>query len=177
MEKTNLEIENDKNAIALFKYGIIAPLINDIHSFKSKEEFFRDAASKQYTLPNGQITVVTSGTIKKWYIDYCKYGFDILKPKSRNDAGLSRKIPLECIEKIYSLIEQFPHITGKAVYKKLIEDGSINAKDVSLASLYRFINNHKLYTSKNTIEKKPFEMEFANDMWQRGHISWSNYFY
>ena len=50
MEKTYLEIENDKNAIALFKYGIIAPLINDIHSFKSKEEFFREAASKQYTL-------------------------------------------------------------------------------------------------------------------------------
>ena len=177
MEKTNLEKENDKNAIALFKYAIIAPLINDITSCKSKEEFFREAASKQYILPNGKTTLVTSGTIKKWYIDYCKYGFDILKPKSRNDAGLSRKIPSTCIDKIYSLIDQFPHITGKAIYRKLIEDSIINAKDVSLASIYRFINNNNLYTKKATVEKKPFEMEFANDMWQRRYFTWPNYFY
>ena len=175
MEKTNLEKENDKNAIALFKYGIIAPLINDTISCKSKEDFFREAASKKYILPNGKTTVVTNGTIKKWYLDYCKYGFDILKPKSRNDAGVSRKIPIDCIDKIYALIQQFPHITGKAIYKKLIEDGSINAKDVSLASLYRFINNNNLHTEKSVIEKRPFEMEFANQMWQRRYLTWPNY--
>lgn len=31
MEKSNLEKENDKNAIALFKFAIIAPLVNNIH--------------------------------------------------------------------------------------------------------------------------------------------------
>ena len=177
MEKSNLDKENDKNDIALFKYGIIAPLINDMDSCKSKEAFFREASSKQYVLPNGKTTIVTNGTIKKWYLDYCKYGFDALKPKSRNDAGLSRKIPSECIDKIHSLIQQFPHITGKAIYNKLIEDGIINAKDVSLASIYRFINNNNLYTQKSTLEKKPFEMEFSNDMWQRRYITWSSYNY
>lgn len=165
MEKPKLEKENEKNAIALFKYAIIAPLINDIYDCKSKEEFYRNASIKQYTLPNGKTTTLTAGTIKKWYIDYCKYGFDILKPKSRNDAGLSRKIPDECLEKIKSLKKEFPHITGKAIYGKLIEDGDIKAKNVSLASIYRFINNNKLSTH-NVVERKAFEMEFANDCWQ-----------
>lgn len=165
MEKTKLEKENEKNAIALFKYAIIAPLINDIYDCKSKEEFYRNASIKQYTLPNGKTTTLTAGTIKKWYIDYCKYGFDILKPKSRNDAGLSRKIPEECLEKISSLKKEFPHITGKAIYRKLIEEGDIKAKNVSLASIYRFINNNKLNTH-NVVERKAFEMEFANDCWQ-----------
>ena len=29
MEKTKLDKENDKNAIALFKFAIIAPLVNN----------------------------------------------------------------------------------------------------------------------------------------------------
>ena len=124
MKKSDLEKENDKNAIALFKYAIIAPIVNNIHETSSKAEFFRQAASKKYTLANGKQSVLSADTIKKWYLDYCRYGFDCLKPKSRNDAGLSRKIPSNCIDKIQSIKEQFPHITGKAIYNKLIDDAS-----------------------------------------------------
>ena len=176
MKKTNLEKENDKNAIALFKYAIIAPIVNNIHDTSSKEEFYRIAASKKYTLPNGKQTILTAGTIKKWYINYCKGGFDALKPKARNDAGFSRKLPSDCIDKIYAIKEKFPHITGKAIYNKLIEDGVINASNVSLASLYRFMNSNNLHTH-NITERKAFEMEFSNDCWQRRYFSWTYYYY
>lgn len=165
MEKTKLEKENDKNDIALFKFAIIAPLVNNTYESKSKSEFFRNASLKKYILPNGKETTLTPSTIKKWYLDYCKYGFECLKPKYRNDIGFSRKIPVECIDRITELKEKYPHITGKAVYRKLIEDGDILAKNVSLASLYRFLNNNKLHTHTIT-ERKAFEMEYANDCWQ-----------
>ena len=176
MEKTNLEKENDKNAIALFKYAIIAPLVNNIHDCKSKEEFFRNAALKKYTLPNGKETTLGVGTIKKWYIEYCREGFESLKPKYRSDLGSSRKIPVECIEKITELKEKYPYITGKAIYNKLIEDGDILAKNVSLASLYRFLNSYHFHTH-NVTERKAFEMEFSNDCWQRGYFAWPNFNY
>ena len=176
LKKSDLEKENDKNSIALFKYAIIAPIVNNIHETNSKEEFFRNAASKKYILPNGKETVLTASTIKKWYLDYCRYGFDCLKPKARNDAGLSRKIPSNCIDKIQSIKEQFPHITGKAIYNKLIEDGDINASNVSIASLYRFMNSNNLHTH-NITERKAFEMEFCNDCWQRRYLSWTYYYY
>ena len=165
MEKKNLEKESNKNEIALFKYAIIAPLVNDIYDSKSKEEFYRTAASKQYKLPNGKTTTISAGSIKRWYLDYKKDGFEALKPKSRNDAGYSRKIPNEYIKKIEEIKEKYPHITGKAIYRKLLEDGIINAVDVSISSLYRFLNNNKLH-EHNQIERKAFEMEFANDCWQ-----------
>ena len=168
MRKTQLEKENDKNAIALFKFAIIAPLINNTSEFKSKAEFFRVAALKKYTLPNGKDTTVSECIIKKWYMDYCKNGFEALKPKSRTDIGFSRTIPIECIDKITGLKEKYPYITGKAIYNKLIEDGDILAKNVSLASLYRFLNNNKFHTH-NVTERKAFEMEFSNDCWQRRH--------
>ena len=81
MRKTQLEKENDKNAIALFKFAIIAPLINNTSEFKSKAEFFRVAALKKYTLPNGKDTTISEAIIKKWYMDYCKNGFEALNLK------------------------------------------------------------------------------------------------
>ena len=168
MKNTNFEKENKRKDIALFKHAIIAPLISGLNSFPSKEAFFRDAASKKYTLPNGRQTTLSAGTIKSWYINYNKFGFDSLIPKFRNDAGVSRKIPANLVDKIISIREQFPHITGKAIYRKLIEDGDINASKTSLSSIYRFLNNNNLNTiSDNQFERKPFEMEFSNDCWQR----------
>lgn len=165
MEKRKLEKENDKNAIALFKFAIIAPLVNNNYDYKSKEEFYRIAALKKYTLPNGKETILTAGTIKRWFIEYKNNGFDALKPRTRTDAGLSRKIPIECINKVEEIKEQYPHITGKGIYTKLIENGDILTKNVSLASLYRFLNNNHFHTH-NKPERKAFEMEFANDCWQ-----------
>ena len=81
--------------------------------------------------------------------------------------GVSRKIPIALVDKITSLKQQFPHITGKAIYRKLIEDGEIDASKVSLASIYRFLNSNHLHIETNQVERKPFEMEFSNDMWQR----------
>ncbi len=165
MKKTKLEKENDKNDIALFKFAIIANLVNNTYECKSKEEFFRNAALKKYTLPNGKETTLTAGTIKKWYADYKKYGFEALKPKCRSDIGSSRSLPVECIDKITEIKSKYPYITGKAIYNKLVEDGDILAKNVSLASLYRFLNNNNFHTHTIT-ERKAFEMEFANDCWQ-----------
>ena len=165
MGKTKLEKENDKNAIALFKFAIIAPLINNNYECKSKEEFFRTAALKKYTLPSGKETILTAGTIKRWFIEYRKNGFEALKPKTRTDTGSSRKISIECIDKIEKIKEQYPYITGKGIYTKLIESGDILTKNVSLASLYRFLNSHHFHTH-NITERKAFEMEFANDCWQ-----------
>ena len=81
-----------------------------------------------------------------------------MKPKSRKDTGCSRTVPIECIDKIIEFKEKYPYITGKAIYNKLIEDGDILAKNVSLASLYRFLNSHNFHTH-NVTDRKAFEME------------------
>lgn len=89
-----------------------------------------------------------------------------MKPKGRNDAGYSRKIPSEYIEKIEEIKQKLPHITGKAIYKKLIEDGSINIKDVSISSLYRFLNNNKLH-EHNLTERKASCSGCNNKAWRK----------
>lgn len=157
--------EDEAKQVALLRFSIIAPLVNNCHAFSSKMAFFRDAALKEYTLPSGKQVMFHTATIRTWYHNYIKFGFDSLLPKIRNDMGKSRKVPDNVAVKINEIKQQFPHITGKAIYNKLIEDGIILAKDFSIATVYRYLNNNNLKYIP-TVERKQFEMEHAGDCWQ-----------
>lgn len=165
LEYSNFRTEDDAKQLALFRFSIIAPVVNNTHAFPSKMAFFRDAALKEYTLPSGKKTYFKFTTIRNWYNDYKVHGFDALKPKTRSDMGSSRKLSPEVASKILEIKQQLPHITGKAVYHKLLEDGVILAKDFSIATIYRYLNNHNLKYIP-TVEKKQFEMQNAGDCWQ-----------
>lgn len=85
----------------------------------------------------------------------------------RADTGIPRVLTGEAAMKIHELREKFPYITGKAVYRKLIEEGVINSTDVSLATVHRYIRNNDLKAiSSDSREVRAFEMEYANDCWQ-----------
>ena len=88
-----------KNTIALFRYGLISPIVNNTYEEKSKEDYYRKVASITYVL-NGKNIKVSSGTIKKWFISYKKLGYEGLMPKTRTDLNTSRKLTLEAHHKI-----------------------------------------------------------------------------
>ena len=60
MEKLKCSTEDEARKIALFRFSTIAPLVNNCHSFASQSAFFRDAATKQCTLPSGKKSVLFS---------------------------------------------------------------------------------------------------------------------
>lgn len=164
---TNNNAKKDASTqeLALFKFSVISPVVNNCHEFKSKMEFFRNAALKTYTLPDGKTSTFSASTIKKWYFNYTKNGFEGLLTKGRSDFGSSRALSNEAHKRIFDLKAKYPHITGKAIYLKLIEEGVINAKDVSISSVYRFLKSNEL-KHISTVERRAFEMEHANDCWQ-----------
>ena len=73
--------EVSRNQIALFRYGIIAPLITKAEiTPKERGQFFRDAAEKYYRHPDGRMVRVSSDSIYRYYRKYKEEGFDGLKP-------------------------------------------------------------------------------------------------
>ncbi len=159
--------EEEKQAIALFKYSLIAPLVAGSSMEASKEEYYRITAGKEYTFPNGEKTNYSPTTLKKWYCDYMQLGLDSLKPLTRSDRGRSRKLPAGAIKKIYEYRKQMPYITVKKIYSKLIEEGYLNEKDISIDSIYRYMrNNSELKNSIPINECLSFEFEHAGDCWQ-----------
>lgn len=159
--------EKKIQAIGLFKFSLIAPVINDTYNAPSKEQFYRDVASKSHKHPSGKKVKYASGTIKRWHMNYKKDGFEGLLPKQRSDAGLPRSFDEKAIDEINNIKEKFPHITTKMIYQKLIEDGYIKKSEVSLSSLYRYIRDNNLKRNQlEGVERKAFEMENVNDCWQ-----------
>lgn len=159
--------DNKLQEIALFRFSLIAPLVNNTFDACSKSEFFRNSASKTHMLPNGNKVKFSSGAIKKWFLNYRKEGFESLVPKTRKDLGKPRNLDSKAIEKIHDLKEKYPYITGKLVYQKLVEEGYIKVTKTSLATLLRYIRENNLKRNQIApIDRRAFEMEFANDCWQ-----------
>lgn len=157
---------NDYDDIGLFKFGIIAPAINNTHSYSSNEQFFDAISKKTYSFKNKEYNF-SKHTLKKWYYFYKKYGFNKLEKNNRKDKNQSRKINDETVQRILTLRENYPKSTGTSIYKKLIDEGYINETEISLCTVLRYIKKNNLKSSQiSNIERRMFEMEYVNDCWQ-----------
>ncbi len=159
--------EKEMQELALFRFSLIAPLVNDTFVASSQMQYFRDVSKKSHKLPSGKIMDFSPGTIKKWLISYRKGGIDALIPKTRSDSGAPRVITSETIAKIHAIKEKFPYITGTLLYQKLVEDGYIKTTKTSLSSVLRYLRDNNLKANQLVaVERKAYEMEFAGDCWQ-----------
>ena len=162
-----MEKEDKFQQVALFRYSLIAPAVAGTFEAPSLAQYFRNVAAKGHKHPDGRQVTVTHHTLERWLYRYKKHGLLGITPKKRVDTGSSRALPNRAAERIHEIKEQFPYITGKAVYKKLIEEGVVNAADLSLATVHRYLRANGLKSiNRNAQEVRSFEMEFANDCWQ-----------
>lgn len=93
--------QEKKNAIALMRYSVIAPLITGLSDdYDSLTAFFNNASAKGVMHPDGSIKHYAPGTIERWYAAYKKDGFDSLIPTGRADQGVPRKLDEDIKEQI-----------------------------------------------------------------------------
>ena len=158
---------DQKQAIALFRYSVIAPL--ESGSFdprKSKNDFFRDAAGKTYTDPDGNPKKVSFHTIKKWHRYYKRDGLDGLMPQSRCDEGESRALDSDRKDQIRYLLDKYPRITAAETYRRLLSNGSIDIGEVSLSTIERFVRFvRKEDPTPQGKEMHRYERAHINEVW------------
>ena len=129
--------DQEKEKIALFRYGIISPVVSNIAISMSKKEFFKQLGEKEYLHPNGKNIKIEWKTIEGWYYQYKRLGFEGLKPRDRNDKGKVRKLDDEVIEIIDYYIKKYPRMPSTSIHEKLIADNIINVGDVSTCTIAR----------------------------------------
>lgn len=159
--------QETRKKIALFRYGILAPVISGTYDEdQSIKAFFRDAASKTYTNPRGVDTTISASTLERWYYRYQKEGFDALLPKRRQDTGHSRKLDDDMMEQINYLKQEYPRIPATLIHQKLIVNGTINKGDVSLSTINRYINQLNLkHKYTNNTDMRRYERPHINEVW------------
>ena len=158
---------DQKQKTALFRYSVIAPLETGISDPSiSNREFFRRAAARTYTDPDGKTVTIGASTIEKWHHAYKKGGFDALFPQSRKDEGISRKLDQDLQSRIRFLMEEHPRITAAEIHRTLLCSGDIHINQVSASTVERFVrlvrNRECSPVSK---DMRRYERAHINEVW------------
>lgn len=158
--------EKTRDEIALFRYGIIAPLITKGEiTPQERGKFFRTASETKYRHPDGRIVTVSPDTVYRYYRKYSSGGFDALKPKGRVDLGKTRKLTDDIISQVVYLHKEYPRLPCTIIYQKLLENGSITKDTVSLSTITRYVSRIKEKESLPGKEMLRYEVLHINEVW------------
>lgn len=156
--------EKMRESIALFRYGLISPLLNEQ---VDKKTYLAEVSAKTHEVPYYGARQFTAKTIASWVLIYRREGFHGLKPKGRSDRGRSRTITMEQQDHILALKQQHLHMPATVFYDWLIEQGEIQPADVSYTTIYRLLKKHGLHGKQQvpSPERKRFAHEMVNRLW------------
>lgn len=156
--------------IALFRYGLIAPLVHDPPDSGDLESRLRAIAAQTYRIPGSRRTRVSLTTLRRYLQAYRAGGFEALRPTPRADTGAPRAFPPEVLDKAIALREEQPARTTQTIVDILNRDASLQ--------LAQPLNVHTLTTHLRRRGKtrrllrqaakayRRFEAEHVNTLWQ-----------
>jgi transposase InsO family protein len=152
---------------ALWRYGIISPLLHRRANDLLLCELLEDIARRTYVLPNGHYQRVQPDTIRKWLYRYNHGGLDALSDKIRCDKG-KHDVPQSLFDAMADLRKEHPRWTLSLMLEQLIEDKVWNGRKPSRSVLYRFANANNLMRDPH-LESidiiRPFEFERFGQLW------------
>ena len=84
----------------------------------------------------------------------------------RVDLGSSRKMDDDIKSQVIFLKQEYPKLPATLVYQKLVDNGTITKKDISLSTVSRFISNldrdNRLQVK---VELRRYECQHINEVW------------
>ncbi len=158
--------------IALFRYGLIAPLVLEMLPRGELTRRAEEIAARVYDIPHSSRRQVSVDTLLDWTLRYRHQGLSALAPKPRLDRGLQRVIPPQTAALIERLKRENPHRTGATLLRQLALEGDQQQPSLSPSTLYRFLRARGLTQRQLLLEQdaavshKKYEAERANQIWQ-----------
>jgi putative transposase len=156
--------------IALFRYGLIAPLLFAAPESGPLEATLRQIASKSYQIPYSGRRRVSVSTLRRYLALYQEGGFDALRPRPRADKGSVKAFPPEVLEAAIALRQQQPARTTPMLVELLQRDPNlkldqpINAHTLTTQLRQRGHSRRQLGQATRTYRR--FERDHSNSLWQ-----------
>jgi len=163
-------VDDKPEKIALFRYGLIAPLILETLPRGELTRRAQEIAARVYDIPHSTRRTVSIDTLLDWALRYRRNGLEGLTPKPRQDRGQARVVDPQTATLIERLKRENPHRTGTSLLRQLASSQGQEQAALSASTLYRFLRQRRLTThqllSEPTTARKKFEAQFANQIWQ-----------
>ncbi|TAJ19368.1 MAG: IS481 family transposase [Dehalococcoidia bacterium] len=101
------ETEQGRLDVALFRYGVVADLLQRDVSSKQRGEFMRQKIARDWEMPGREDPVrLAETTIRGWMRAYKAGNLEALKPRVRSDLGRSRVIPTALADLLCEMKEE-----------------------------------------------------------------------
>jgi putative transposase len=158
------------HAVALFRYGLIADLVQLQPGSKGLYALIAQKAAGEYSIPGSTRTRVAEETIRDWLKAYRRGGFDALLPKPRADRGQSRSLPPEAVDALLEVKEGNPALSVQLVIREARKRPEV-PPDLPLpnSTVHRLLARHGLMDKprgeQNDADRRRFAFQQAGELW------------
>lgn len=161
--------EDEKIQVAVFRFSVISDFIHaPSMSRQEKSRLLREKCSRKWQIPFSEKTRISRGTIRRWIRLYKERNGDLksLYPHDRADQGGCRAMDEETRLLLIESRMKMP----TATVPHLIEQMGQSHPEINLnnSTVYRFLHQHNMmhFDEKNPADRRKFEAELPNDLWQ-----------
>jgi putative transposase len=164
-------IDDDyRQALALFRYGLIAEFISLPAGTPGLYAKLREKANAEYTIPGSTRTHIAPETLRHWLKDYRRGGFAALLPKGRSDRGHSRALPQAIADALLNLKEQQPACSIPQLIRAVRESG-VTPESLHLppSTVHRLLSRAGLMRKSSAEpaaqDRRRFAFAHAGELW------------
>jgi transposase InsO family protein len=160
--------DDRKQRIALWRFGILGPLVSARLEHGDRQAYFELAASRVHEHPDGQTVSLSARTIEDWYRQFRRGGFAALHPADRGDLGRSRAIGLEVADLILRAKRERPRRSIRRIIRMLERARVVRPGELSRSSVHRLLRAHDISARPvrgPAAERRSFITEHAGDLW------------
>jgi transposase InsO family protein len=159
---------DDKQALALWRLGVLGPLTSARLTYGDRRQYFTEAAARTHERPDGTRVPLSARTIEAWYYAYRRGGFAALFPRDRADQGRSRAIAPEIAEHILRVKRERPRRSIRRIIRMLERARLVPAGDLHRSTVHRLLLAHAISARPRrgpAAERRSFLPEHAGDLW------------
>jgi putative transposase len=161
--------DDTRRAIALFRFGVLGPLVSARLEHGDRVGYFVEAAARRHELPpDGRIVCLSPRTIEAWFHLYKRGGLDALMPAARADRGTSRAIRAELAEIIVRAKREKPRRSVRRIIRMLERAGIAKKGELARATVHRLLAAAGISARPvrgPSTERRSFLAEHAGDLW------------
>lgn len=151
-------MDNNVSDLALWRYGLISPLLHEDPQGRTQGELIAEIAAKNFIRPDKGSRSVSGETLRRWLYRFRAGGIAALEDETREGRF---DIPQLIRDQLVSLRLEYPRWTLTKIFKQLRTLGLWNGEDPSQAALYRYCKARHLNRDPHLVPVPCRAFEFA----------------
>ena len=162
--------QEQRQAVALFRYGLIADLLPLRPGSRRIGAKLREKAARTYAIPGTRRTRVAVETMRGWLKLCRRGGFEALHPKRRGDLGRPRRLPAEIAEAPVGIETEHPGYSVRQVIAHARKHGQVpESARLAKSTVYRLLKREglagRLAADPPAADRRRFACRHAGELW------------